>query len=343
MIEKDKIIVGYANFPFVINHHQSNTTLLEAQHKQIDYTKIDQFKNVNFTNTDRVYFCKSSTTPRYKIKDYCEKNKITLNKTNRVGLADAFVINYEDINHIKKLRFDTTYREIPIDGVKVAFNTNIPADNEMRKANKLLHPVDNYYGDRNLNTTFTLKEIASMPSVKAIQIASKYISIFEILEIFFKDPTKYKLVFDQTISGQINDYNLDIATFDSLYKMFSSSNQDDNYLAAEILSNCDREKNKIGVLLLLNKFWSKLGGKTNTNFKSLIEHFKNYGSSKNYNDGTYIGDNPINNLSHIVKNETLEDEDKHIINQFLKYHFREMLGTKINQKIIIDEFKTTFV
>lgn len=245
--------------------------------RKINLESLLSFTN-NLEEKDVVYFCKSSITPRSKLKDYYDRNNFVLNKTNRIEYANTFVLNKEDVITLKNSKEHEYWEITDIDIFERLKIFSIPLGFDKIYLNRDVKEQISFIHGKNWHN--------GIHPINLVPFNNKYASLIDILEVYVTNPKKYKIIYDQTISQNLNTFKLDLDMFKHLDSMLSSTSGDDHNLAAGIISNCDREENKIQILLLLNKFYHVLSPlrQSNLDIKLLMEYFKSYAINLNWED-----------------------------------------------------------
>lgn len=272
----------------------------------------------NFENGDVIYFAKTSTIVRDKIRDHCIDNKIEFNKTNRIGYATTFVVNKDEVELFSNMKF-TEYNMVITDDLLNYTNIKVSSFGKKHE-----------FTPKNYAYAFlidTSKRRLKYTAVYSNFDVEKLLSTIQILELWSTDPSKYKIVFDQTLSKQINNIPIDLETFDQLYNMLNGDKKD-IMVAASIITNCDRDKSRIAILLLLNRFNSKLMELKGDDkiIRAMYGYFKGY----------HFNTDPIDFLNILLKQEKqqLSPSDKIIIDhhvlKMVKIVFSKVESLQVN-------------
>lgn len=271
-----------SKFDFEKNNSYYYTEFYYIREELINALPLDDLlnhKSNKLDPKDKVYFTKSSTIPRYKLKDYLEQAKIEINKTNRIAFADTYVVG---LNTYKTFIYNKdsiqTYFVVPVDDIvpytERGFKTKA-FDNNVQTV-----LVPHHFKDSNHSFT----SLSNYPTVQIIPISKGWgnAKTNDILDSFVHIANKQtvpKLVFDETLLEDCNSgIVIDEDIYDNLRGMLSGKNTDNISMAMEIMSNSEYETSKVYLLMLLNEFGNtslKRVAKT-TNYQSLLNYFIEY-------------------------------------------------------------------
>ena len=273
-----------------------------------------EFNKTQLNSEDVVYFAKSSLTPRSRIKEYCEENNITLNKTNRVENANTFVFNFEDIKEIKNEKFKE-YWVVPAKQAPFNVQTTISGD-------CILYVAVNPGSYSNYPPGVDLK-LKQFPVVKAIELDSVKLEFtYRTFKVFLDKPNA-KIVYDQTILNNINNQNIDYDMYLNLRSTLQASEEGNSTIGAGIIGNCNPEDNKIPLVLLMAENWDKIKSLKQTNFTSraLVEYYKGYSF---YNGWKSV----LTDLLNDLKGKDISDDHKRILELFLIEQIKKEFGER---------------
>lgn len=238
---------------------------------------LEQHKVNKLSDTDRVYFNKSSSIPRYKLKEYLDQAKLKINKTNRIAFADTFVASlnaYKTVIYSKDT--GNKYYVIPVSDIEPHSDKGFKTTAREKNFSNVLVP--HHY--ENQGHGF---DLSKYPTVKILAIGKSWgdCKASEIIDSFVhlaNKPTTPKIVFDETL---IDDCNVGIVIDEEIYNnirdMIGNKNKENMSLAMEIMSNSDYTQSKVNLLLLLNEFGYTLKQVPKTiNYQSMLNYFVEY-------------------------------------------------------------------
>lgn len=285
--------------------------------------------------TDKVYFTKSSSIPRYKLKEFLELAKVELNRTNRIEQANTYVAS---INAYKEFIYNISdrhnrYYVIPADDmtpyVARGYKKQI---NERNLTTVLARESDIKSNAQGLN-------ISKYPLINIIPIdngwgSSKMKNITDSFVYLANKKNDIKIIFDETLIEMCNSgVVIDEEIYENLSSMLNSDNKENISLAMEIISNSDLVQSKIYILMLLNEYHMefKMVDKT-TNFKSLLNYFSSYYELINKNWEVFV--------DAMLKEHCSTDEEKAAMKKYMLSRLNEHMknwGCKMKIKDIIYE------
>jgi hypothetical protein len=129
---------------------------------------------------------------------------------------------------------------------------------------------------------------------------------------------------------------MDKERYDSIRRMFISTDDSDLKLAMEAMANSDYEKSSIYLLLLIEEFGPKMDGsktKNHVNFKSLLKFFEITGLSSLNLDGI-IRSLLKRKLLNTTNLEILRPKAMVILQDKVKTAYFEATGVVVTQEII---------
>ena len=276
--------------------------------------------NVLTSQSGKVYFTKTSTIPRYKLKEYLDVNQISLDRTNRVDRAQTYVANYNTIKYLKK-ELPTYYISnealiVPIKELELIPNINF---------NKRLTTAINKYQSENVYISINDQE----PVIKDIEEScpgaarkelylidhnwghDKKTNIIDTINYLLAKINSTIIVFDETLLEQCTkEVSIDDSTYENIRLMLSSGDKGNVQLAIEMISNCDYVNSKHYILFLLNEFWNvsiKSSEKT-VNFTNCLKYFSQY---------RHLITNNWQLIVDMLLKETPTDEQKQLITNYI--------------------------
>lgn len=260
--------------------YKTHYYIIEELVKALPLEEILKHKLNKLDPKNKVYFTKSSTIPRYKLKDYLEQNKIEINKTNRIAFADTYVVGLNTYKTFIYNKPDSSskYFVVPVNDLVPYADRGFKTKASSRNLETVLIPY--YLKDNN----HSFVGLSNYPTVHIAYVSNEWgaAKVKDILESFVyiaNKPTIPKLVFDETLLEDCNSgIVIDEDIYDNLRGMLSGKNTDNISMAMEIMSNSEYETSKVYLLMLLNEFGNtslKRVAKT-TNYQSLLNYFIEY-------------------------------------------------------------------
>jgi len=297
-------------------------------------TELMKHRSNSLDENDKVYFTKSSSIPRYKLKEFLDLTKTNLNRTNRIEQATAYIAS---INAFKELIYGfnedkyNTYYVIPADDIQPHAARGYKTEVIQRKLETVLLKESD------------IKHFSALKSEKYPKITiiphdtrwggAKMNQAVESFVYLAKKPNT-KIIFDETLIEMCNSgVVIDEEIYENLSSMLNSDNKENISLAMEIISNSDFIQSKIYILLLLNEYQMefKLVDKT-TNYKSLLNYFSSYNEIISRNWETFA--------DVMIRKHCSSDEEKAAIKKYMLSRLNEHMknyNCKLTIKDIIYE------
>ena len=271
---------------------------------------VSSHKNNVIESKDKVYFTKTSTIPRYKLKEYLDNNKINLDRTNRREKATTYIVNFNAIKYLKKelIEYNTDGEcvKVPIDEYErvVGFMTN-----DVKKYINLYNPSFVLSKDTDLINTCPNAELIKIHLITSGWGYDKKTGILDSINLVLEKVNISKIVFDETLLEQCTkEITIDSEIYESIRSMLNSKDEGNVSLGIEMISNCNYVDSKHYILFLLNEFWNgsiKRATKT-TNFVNCLKYFQQYRNviSNHWQllVDQLLKENPTNEHEEIIKN-----------------------------------------
>jgi hypothetical protein len=272
---------------------------------------------------DKVYFTKSSTIPRYKLKEHLEQNKIEINKTNRIASANTYVVG---LNAYKTLIYSNDafghntnkYFVVPVNDIIQYCERGFKVKAFDRNITEVLVP----YSYKDSNHSFAT--LSNYPTTQIIPVevgwgAAKANDILESFVYIANKSTTPKIVFDETLLEDCNTgIVIDHEIYENLRGMLEGKNKDNISMAMEIMSNSDYNESKLYLLMLLNEFGYRLRQVPKTvNYQSLLNYFIEYKDTMSNNWERFS--------DHMLNRVCKTDDDKEIIKRYILDCFNRFL------------------
>lgn len=257
-----------------VSHSRSNKSILILEKSdQVTQERINEFDGNKLISGEKVYFCKSSLTPRNKIKIYCEDNNIILNKTNRMELAKSIVFNREDLIELLKDKKDDLLIFEDKNSLKEMPNVNFDQymkDDLLKQDNK--HVIPSHLYDELTPIFLKAKQIKGVrsPDIKTEAFYSTFIYAWNNPNI--------RIIYDQSIIQDMNVQMIDPETYMGLRQILGSNTVGNNTIGTEILTNCNPEENRVALVLLFSEYWNNIKGLKQKikGLNNIIEYFNEY-------------------------------------------------------------------
>lgn len=274
-------------------------------HDIFPYSEIDNFlKKINsypvlqkLPNNTKLYPTPFSEAPRFKIKDYCEKEGIKIKKHYNLNLVSTLMI--DKLNTDEKLKNHSTeyYYSIPSDIFQKSFKPVYVTDIYHRKNSDVLLAGYVKLCDfiliqkQNIDNNWLKFAQTIIPGLTAEKFCN-YFHASDKEKTFIRDISKSKKQFsiidDQTIiNGSSKDAIMDEERFTSIQELLKSNDPTHWGIAKEILANSNFEGvNEKYMYFVYNMYHEKLThGKINVNVKNLLKRIpKSWKSNINTNE-----------------------------------------------------------
>ena len=294
---------------------------------------LKQHKSNKLEETDRVYFTKSSSIPRYKLKEFLDSTKLKLNKTNRIDMADTYVISinaYIDNIYSRSSGVYNKYYEVPLEQVWPYTKANFKKEATNKNITTVL--IDEHRRD-DIIKHFNIDQY---PLIKILAVGnawgdSKVNDLVESFVYLANKTTPYKLVLDETLIETCNEgMIIDEEIYQNLRNMLHGNNKDNINLAMEIMSNSDFTKSQLYILLLLNEFGTKFRSVTKTtNYQSLLNYFTAHAHSALYSSWDQFA-------GKMMYKFCKTDDEKDIVKRYIIECFNRFLKSN-NTKLKIED------
>jgi len=261
-----------------VNPNQTPYFVLEKDINDAIASVLPHKDNV-IEGKDKVYFTKTSTIPRYKLKEYLDNNNIALDRTNRKEKATTFIVNFNTIKYLKKeIQYNPEdgYIKVPIDEYKrVVGSLSKDAQKYMTQYN----PSFILSGNKDLLNTCPNAELTDFHFVHSGWGYDKINNIIDSINYVLEKKDDIKIVFDETLLEQCTkEITIDSEIYESIRSMLGSKDEGNRSLAIEMISNCNYVDSKYYILFLLNEFWNSSVKQTTktTNFINCLKYFQSY-------------------------------------------------------------------
>lgn len=236
-----------------------NTPFIESLIKK----NHDEWINNNLCNGDVVYFCKSSLVHRDKAEEYFKNKGVSYHKTNRINLANTFVINENEFKYFKTKLVaipSSLFKSVKYNGDVV--DSNFVSTNYFFESENPETLWNNFPTNPYKNLTMWRGEPASR-------------NFFEFISAWNDLPNRdnIKIVLDSTIIKTINNNNIDLNQYLFLSELLNSKSKDDKNIAVEIVSNANPETEKIFILMLMYKYRDSFRASDNRSIKAMKESY----------------------------------------------------------------------
>jgi hypothetical protein len=252
---------------------------------------IPQIKPVGMADGELTYFSPLCKIPRYKIDNFISENKLNIPKTYTLKLADKLILDRKTTARLLNPHKYIKYIKVPV-GYLYEKGLSITDNSDYHNEKRIpLHDIKHEYvlfrdgskhPDINFNQFFRVDVII----VDAASLEKEYNFLFDLCNNL--DKCKFIIGEDDEILKQTNkELILDEDIYNSLRDMLNSRSYENHKIAKELIANCDFEKSKIYLLLLLHEFNRSLfGGQKTPNYAVFLDKFKSWKltSKKNWFD-----------------------------------------------------------
>jgi len=314
------------------SHYYVRSELLNA----LPLEELIKHKPNKLDPKDKVYFTKSSTIPRYKLKEHLEQTKTELNKTNRIAFADTYVVG---LNAYKTLIYNNDtfghnnnkYFVVPVNDIASYCDRGFKTKAFDRNITEVLVP----YSYKDSNHGFTA--LSNYPTTQIIPVevgwgAAKANDILESFVHIASKSTTPKIVFDETLLEDCNTgIVIDHEIYENLRNMLNGRNKDNISMAMEIMSNSDYNESKLYLLMLINEFGYRLKQVPRTvNYQSLLNYFIEYRDVLN-NKWEQFSDHMLNKVckteddTEIIKRYILDCFNRFLKNSKTKFTLNDIV------------------
>jgi hypothetical protein len=302
----------------------------------IPLSEFEKHKTNQISSTDKVYFTKSSTIPRYKLKEYCDNNSLEIDKTNRKEYADVYVVG---LNLIKELIYDKSnyiqYYQIPIHDLDILDrSTKAELKRHGWAGGDVLFKKEDDLQKRLKNSNSSIL-LDKYPIITLLPIYKHHGSgkVNDVIDTFIYLTDRlntHKLVFDETLISLCNaDFFIDNEIYNNLCNMLSSEDKENNKLALEIMCNSNYESSKVYLLLLFNEFANKINKEKTPNTQYLLNYFSKYYNIMNTNWEVFVnkmfGDySKDENATSIIKDYIIKRLNEQFKNNYTNFSIKNI-------------------
>lgn len=230
------------------------------------------------TAGDKIWFYPGCDIPRFKVKQFCMNNNVSIVKTK-----DRSTVRFMGQETVNQTRFHDDLYYMGKDAFltwldSVMCNAYMQMRDDIAKC-----PSDIVYIDHSAYRDFCDEELFAekimlpegidLPSTEVYRFATP--ESYQQLVDMISDPGLYYQ--DDMLSLLNTGIVIDEDMYKRMHELFKSSDADNTRLAMEAMANCDFQKSAVYLLLLMQKYGTKIynsGTKHHVNFKSLIKYFQ---------------------------------------------------------------------
>lgn len=251
--------------------------------------------NYQLKDTEKVFFDKGSTVPRYKFRDYAKDKELT--RTIILDNADVVVLNSNTLSSVLRNSSIRNLVEIP----KTEFKDIFVEDYDFLPEILYMYEyvVRPGYGISKFLTKDYSKNIITVNIPNAHYYNSRKDSresLHNDLQ-FVESYLNKNLIDDVDLLKAINNgLEIDENVLDQIKQMLKSHDSENVGLAMQIMADSDYSKSEFELVLLLNEFKMKIFEHKNyklKNFQSLVTYFNRY---------QWSNSSPINFANSIMDN-----------------------------------------
>lgn len=221
---------------------------------------------------DVLFITKGCTIPRFKMKDFCETNKVKLTRDSSKATAifvnpEKFLAEYVDRGwtyYLSKAKLLNHFSKKILPNTIVGLLDNISKSD----ADKISF---NYWQMKKLDEDFNNPKLNYISCTMNIANEEQKTTLETILT---------KPVYSQDNILKIINGNAVVMTTEMYHeasKLFESRDNSNLKVAMEIISNCDYQQSAVYILLLFKNYGSKMWdseSRNHVNFKSLCNYFE---------------------------------------------------------------------
>lgn len=240
------------------------------------------------TKNDKIYIYPGSTIPRFKVKTFCEKYKVSV-----VKFADKANVKIISNDMSKDLVTSGSYLSYYVRTELLEFLERYGNKNNktvtdiidlLKQQTSEIVNCDYYFNRALVDNNHGLAAINFKEKEYSDELTNYY---EELNNLYFKDEDAYKeflsvyndpnVYTDHSLLRLLNTGGImDAAQYENIKRLFESSDRSNNNLAMEAIANCDFERSAVYLLLLVHKYNNKMYESTNrnhVNFKSFLNFF----------------------------------------------------------------------
>jgi hypothetical protein len=279
--------------------------MIDKLHKPentIDYAHIEIFENSPLkglprkympTAGDRIFIYPDSNIPRFKLKSFCEKHKLSIAKAKET--ANVFFMDPDSANRNNAYYSTDNYahlmhRSYFLDYVKKATRVGdkryIQLITDLTNSQEDVIYLEDYYGfkDRGLNN-YRL-DIVQKDNLDDDEDDS-LVNCESRSTIFFIANAEQQQAMDALVGKDVYHSDallallnegsvVDKEMYDGIMNLFESSDNNDHKVAMEAMANCDYEKSAVYLLMVFYHHQNEIYNsdtKSHVNFKSYLNFF----------------------------------------------------------------------
>lgn len=231
---------------------------------------------------DKIYIYPESGIPRFKLKEYCQKNNISLVRDANKSNARFLNIKHEVLNRIKKMSFYCIKRSRMAQFLNDNPGIFTPVQEGLMRTGlcvydwytsykfadtTLKNPIDR----NNSNETFSLDQLSDILYESMHYFNEEtYIAFTDYLartDIFSPED-----LIEDLSSGLVMDKKL----YEGISRLFDSEDTSNHVIAMESMANCDFQKSAVYLLALMKNYRSEIAEsrvRNHVNFKALRNYF----------------------------------------------------------------------
>ncbi len=227
---------------------------------------------------DKIYIYPDSGIPRFKLKEYCQKNKISLIKDHTKANARFINLKTKITDSVRNQYCYIIKRDFYLRYLNAHPGILTPeAEGQVRSNTCGIYLFDykcmvEVHPGRLSSETFTLNPLSdgytSRLTLVPKVIYDELISLIGAVNIY-----SHEDLVEDLGSGLVMDKNL----HHNLKRLFESKDQNNHMLAMESMANCDYQESAVYLLLLFKEFGKQIFEcytRNHVNFKSLRNYFK---------------------------------------------------------------------
>jgi len=220
---------------------------------------------------DKIHFLPDCTVPRFKIKDYCEKYKVSVvrdpDKANAIFGIDKYLEGF----------IQNSYEyQVPVD-IYNQFISKFFGEGTINhmKHRGVIKQLDSSFILTGSTDSCIIDETLSIEMEQTYDLYEFFKQEKGTLEKFLEylDP-EGRYFHQNDILKSINTNVMTREMYDEIKTMLSSDDKDNHVIALEIMTNSDYEKSCIWLLLLFKEYGNPIydcNTRHHVNFKALIE------------------------------------------------------------------------
>lgn len=227
---------------------------------------------------DKIWFYPGCDIPRFKVKQFCMNNKVSVVKTKErstvrfVGQQTLNEMSFGyNVYRVEKSEFLTWLDSVMCNAYMQLSDDIIKTPSEyvyIYGAALNSFCDEDEFGEKIFKEDYSDMEDVTIRRIPKEENYQQLVDMLQDSQLYYQD-------------GLLNLLNtgmvIDEETYQQMHRLFESSDSDNTRVAMESMANCDFQRSAVYLLMLMRKFGSKInnsGVTHHVNFKSLIKYFQ---------------------------------------------------------------------